>query len=141
MIVSAIRKVIRRNLDKGFAEGIQYRSVCYYVPHSKFPAGYHCDPSKPLIFASLASQKNHLSLHLMSVYHCGDDVDAPAAQEAHWFRTAWLASGRKLDMGRACIRFKKVEDIPLDVIGQAFRRMTADKYIANYLAALGGRRK
>ena len=123
--VEAVRKVILKNLDKDYEEGMQYGMIGYYVPHRVFPAGYHCDPAKPLCFAGLASQKNALSLYLMCIY--GDEA------HARWFREAWARSGKKLDAGKCCIRFKKPEDLALDVIGEAIARIPARKYVANYL--------
>jgi hypothetical protein len=125
--VQAVREVILKNLDKrGYAEGIQYGMIGYFVPHSVFPAGYHCDPRQPLPFAALASQKNYMALYLMSAY--GD------AGEGAWLREAWAKTGKKLDMGKSCIRFKKLEDVPLEVIGEAIRRVPAKAYIASYEA-------
>jgi len=100
------------------------------VPHSKYPAGYHCDPKQPLPFAGLASQKNYMSLYLMCVY--GD----PSTEAA--FRKAWAKSGKKLDMGKSCVRFKNLEDVPLDVVGATIRRVKATDYIASYEKNLEG---
>jgi hypothetical protein len=119
--IEAVRKVILKNLDKDYAEGIQYGMIGYYVPHSVYPAGYHCDPKQALPFAALGSQKNYMSLHLMCVY--GD------SEQARWFKDAWTKSGKKLDMGKACVRFKKPEDLPLEVIGELIKRVPAKKYI------------
>lgn len=120
--LEAVRKVILDNLDSGYEEGMQYGMIGYYVPHRVYPAGYHCDPKQPLPFAALASQKNYMSLYLMCTYG-----DAPLAAS---FREAWSKTGKKLDAGKACIRFKKLDDLALDVIGEAIRRMPARKYIA-----------
>ena len=129
-VLAAVRTVILANLDPGFQEGMQYGMVGYAVPHSRYPAGYHCDPKQPLPFAALAAQKNYFALHLMGLYM------NPA--ELAWFTKAWKASGKKLDMGKACVRFKKLDDVALDVVGQAFQRMSADGWIATYEAALAG---
>lgn len=123
-VVEAVRKVIRKNLDRDYEEGMQYGMIGYFVPHRVYPAGYHCDPKQPLPFVCLASQKNHLSLYMMCLYFDGE--------EAGWFRQAWVATGKKLDMGKSCIRFKRAEDLALDVIGQAIRRAPARKYIEFY---------
>lgn len=133
--VAAVRKVILENLDRGYAEGMSYGMIGYSVPHSVFPAGYHCNPEQPLPFAGLASQKQHLSLYIMFLYcGCEGSVDSDVLK---WFKQAWAASGKKkLDMGKACIRFKKLDDIPLDVIGEAIRRMPAKKFVAEYEKAL-----
>lgn len=120
--INAVRKVILASLPKGYAECMQYGMIGYVVPHSLYPAGYHCKPSEPLTYASLGSQKNHMALYLMCAY--GD------SKTNEWFRKAYEASGKKLDMGKACVRFKKLEDLPLDVIGQVIARTPVEKYIA-----------
>jgi hypothetical protein len=120
--IGAVRDVIRRNLDQGFAEGMYYGMIMYFVPHSLFPAGYHCDPSKPLGFVALASQKQYMSLYLDPAEHAG------------WFETQWAKSGKKLDKGKVCIRFKRVDDLALDVVAQFVRRVSPEKFIESYLA-------
>jgi hypothetical protein len=130
--IEAVRKVIRKNLDKNYEEGMQYGAIGYYVPHKLYPPGYHCDPKQPLPFTGLGSQKNHLSLGIMSTYMNGE--------EDQWFRTAWKKTGKKLDMGKCCVRFRKLEDVPLEVIGEAIKRMPAKKYIALYEKLLGPER-
>jgi len=125
--IEAVRQVILENLDEDYEEGIQYGMIGYYVPHRVHPAGYHCDPKQPLPFASLGSQKNHMALYLMCIYGESD--------LSQWFREAWAKTGKKLDMGKACVRFKKVEDLALELIGQAIKRMPAKKYIAYCEAA------
>lgn len=122
--IEAVRKTILANLDKGYAEGIQYGMIGYFVPHSVYPPGYHCDPKQPLPFASIASQKNHIGIYLFCIYN-----DAGETAE---FVKAWKATGKKLDMGKSCIRFKKIEDVALDVIGNTIRRMPAKKFIEYY---------
>lgn len=135
--VEAVRKVILANLDAGYEEGIQYGMIGYYVPHKLFPAGYHCDPKQPLPFAALASQNNHLSLYMMGVYcGCGEGPSAGETPHARWFREAWAKTGKKLDMGKACVRFRKVDDLALDVIGEAFRRVPVKLYVERYLQVL-----
>jgi uncharacterized protein YdhG (YjbR/CyaY superfamily) len=133
--IEAVRKVIRKNLDKGYAEGMQYGMIGYYVPHKLYPPGYHCDPSQPLPFAGLASQKNYMSVYLMCLY------GHPEHEE--WFRKEWAKTGKKLDMGKGCIRFKKLDDLPLDVIGQAVARVPVDEFIGYYESnvKIGGKRK
>lgn len=125
--IQAVREVILRNLDRNYEEGMQYGAIGYYVPHRLYPAGYHCDPSKPLPFAGLGSQKNHMSVGFMCHYYPSDDLK--------WFQAAWAKTGKKLDMGKCCIRFKKVEDLALDVIGEAVRRVPADRFIEQYEAS------
>ena len=122
--VKAVRDTILENLDAGYEEGIQYGMIGYYVPHRLFPAGYHCDPKQPLPFGSIASQKNHMAIYLMHLYMNPD--------QERWFRDAWKKTGKKLDMGKSCIRFKKLDDLALDVIGESIRRVPAKKYVATY---------
>ncbi len=133
--LAAVREVILRNLDPDYEEGIQYGMIGYYVPHRVFPAGYHTDPKRPLPFAALASQKAHMSLYLMGLY-CGC-AEGPVAEESEsadvrWFREAWAGAGHRLDMGKSCVRFKRLEDVPLTVIGEAIRRLPPRTYIARY---------
>lgn len=132
--IQTVRAVILANLDQDYEEGMQYGLIGYYVPHRVYPAGYHVDPKQPLPFAGLASQKNHMALYLMSVYDdCGKEGrDAPPNS----FRAAWLATGKKLDMGKCCVRFKRIEDVALDVVGDTIRAMPANRFIARCEAAL-----
>ncbi len=127
--IEAVRATILANLPEGYAEGMQYGMIGYFVPHSAYPKGYHCDPRQPLPYASLASQKNHMALYLMAIY--GDP------DEAAWFREAWTAAGNRLDMGKACVRFRRIEDVPLDVVAQAIARVPAAEFIARYERAVG----
>jgi uncharacterized protein YdhG (YjbR/CyaY superfamily) len=115
--IQAVRDVILKNLDHEFEEGMQYGMIGYYVPHSVYPPGYHCDPRQPLGFACLASQKNHMALYLMCVYADQD--------QRKRFEAEWKKAGKKLDMGKSCIRFKKLDDLALGVIGETIRRVTA----------------
>ena len=131
--LEAVRAVILKNLDKDFEEGMQYGMIGYYVPHSIYPPGYHCDPRQPLPFANLGSQKNHMALYLMCLY--GD----PKQNKA--FENAWKKTGKKLDMGKACVRFRKIEDVPLDVIGQLIARVPVKNYIARVEKILGATAK
>ena len=91
--IQAVRKVILDNLDAGYAEGLQYGSIGYFVPHSVYPPGYHCDPTQPLPYVGIASQKNHMAIYLFCVYTSED--------EQRWFRDAWAKTGKKLDMGKS----------------------------------------
>lgn len=122
--LQAVRAVILKNLPKGYEEGMQYGMIGYFVPHSIYPPGYHCDPKQPLPFASLASQKNYMSIYLMCTY--SNEADAA------WFRQAWAKTGKKLDMVKSCMRFKKIEDVALNVVGQAIRRTPVKKHIEYY---------
>lgn len=142
--ITAVRKVILKNLDKDYAEAMQYGMIGYAVPHSVFPPGYHCDPKQPLPFAALASQKNYMSLYLMGLYcGCGEEGTTDAngrsnTPEARWFQEEWKETGKKMDIGKACIRFKKLEDLPLNLIGEAIKRVPAKMYIERYLQVMEG---
>ncbi len=133
--ISTVRAVIRKNLGKGYKEGMQYGMIGYFVPHSVYPDGYHCDPKQPLPFASLASQKNHMAIYLMCIYS--------SREHETWFRKAWAETGKKLDMGKSCVRFKKIENVALDVIGEAIARVPVADYIATYESIIkkGSKRK
>jgi hypothetical protein len=126
--IEAVRKVILKNLDKGYKEGMLYGMIGYYVPHSLYPPGYHCDPTIPIGIGGLASQKNYMSVYLMCIYN--------STEHAAWFQKAWKATGKKLDMGKCCIRFKKAQDLALDVLGQAFKRVSVKECIAGHEDAL-----
>jgi Domain of unknown function (DU1801) len=133
--LEAIRKVILKNLDKDLEEGMQYGHIGYYVPHKVFPPGYHCDPTLPLHYAGIASQKNHMALYLMCVY-VGQPDESGQTAVLREFREAWKKTGKKLDMGASCVRFKKLEDVPLDVVGALFKKLTVKKYLAAYREVL-----
>lgn len=122
--VSAVRETVRKSLPAGYEEGMQYGMIGYFVPHSIYPKGYHCDPKQPLPFASIASQKNHMAVYMFCIY-CD-----PAMTEE--FVREYKATGKKLDMGKSCIRFKKLEDLPLDLIGKTLAKMPVDAFIAEY---------
>ena len=126
--IEAVRKVILKNIDKDYDESMLYGMIGYAVPHRVWPLGYHCDPKKPLMMAALSSQKDNMTVYLMSVY--GDKA------ERAWFQNAWAKTGKKLNMGGSCIRFKKLEDAALDVIGEAIRRTPAKAYVNNYVKLL-----
>jgi hypothetical protein len=121
----ALRDVVRGNLPNGFVEQISYGMIGYVVPHSRYPNGYHCDPGLPLPFASIASQKNFIGLYHMGIYantHLSD-----------WFVTEYPKHCKlKLDMGKSCIRFKKVEQIPYDLVGELMQKMSVDDWIKLY---------
>jgi hypothetical protein len=119
--IARVREVVNANLPTGFAEGVQYGMISWYVPRSRFPDTYN---GQPLAIASLASQKNYMALYLMSAY--GD----PGL--AAWFRDAFAKAGKKLDMGKSCVRFKSIDALPLDVIGETIRRVSVDAFLAQY---------
>ncbi|MFT5423732.1 MAG: hypothetical protein ACI89L_001520 [Phycisphaerales bacterium] len=127
--LGAIREVILANLDPAFEEGIQYGMIGYFVPHGVYPAGYHCDKTQPLPFVGLASNKNQMSIHLFCLY-CDEG-------EKDRFVAAWAKTGKKLDMGKGCVRVKSLEGVPLDVLGKTIKRITAKRFIKAYEAGFG----
>jgi len=130
--VSELRKTINKHLPKGFNEGIGYNMLAWSVPHSMFPAGYHCDPSKPLMLMCLSATKGGISLHHMGLYG--------STPLMNWFKSEWPKySSKKLDMGKACIRFKRFEDVPLDLIGELATKLTPRQWVEQYKTALSQR--
>jgi len=120
-----LRETINLNLPDGFEEGMIYKMIGYYVPHSVYPSGYHCDPKIPLPFMSFASQKNSVNLYHSGIY---------AKKELHdWFVSEYpkYCSG-KLDMGKSCIRFKKMDDIPYELIGELTEKVSCQEWIDIY---------
>ncbi len=124
-----LRKIINKNLPKGFQEGIQYGMIGYYVPHTIYPDGYHCKPTEPLPFMSFASQKNSVNLYHSGIY---------AVPEIHdWFVNEYPKHcKRKLDMGKSCIRFKKVDEIPMELIAELCKKLSVEEWINIYESAL-----
>jgi hypothetical protein len=125
--ITELRRVIVKNLPKGFEEAMGYGMMGYVVPHKLFPEGYHCNPSQPLPFMGLASQKNYISVYHMALYD-GELLD--------WFKDQWgKYTTKKLDMGKCCIRFKKPDDIPMDLIGKLASKVTPKQWIEIYKKA------
>ncbi|MBI9012240.1 MAG: DUF1801 domain-containing protein [Clostridiales bacterium] len=125
LVIQKIREIILNNLHDGFDEVIQYEMLGYVVPHKIYPAGYHCDPKQPLPYIHLASQKNYISLYHMGLY--ADKV------LLEWFTSEYAKRCHyKLDMGKSCIRFKKMDDIPYDLIGELVSKMTVGDWINLY---------
>jgi hypothetical protein len=124
--IAQVVDVVRDNLPAGYEEGMQYGMIAWYVPLSSLPATYN---GQPLGLAAVANQKHYMSLYLNSVY---GDADTEA-----WFRQAFAATGRRLDMGKSCVRFRRIADLPLEVIGQTIARADLDPFVARYLAARG----
>lgn len=124
-VLQKLRNLIKENLPKGFKEGVNYNMIGYYVPHSKYPQGYHCNPKLPLPFMNLASQKNSINLYHSGIY---------AKKELHdWFVLEYPKySKRKLDMGKSCIRFKKLDDIPYKLVAELCTKMSVDEWISIY---------
>jgi uncharacterized protein YdhG (YjbR/CyaY superfamily) len=122
--IETVRKIIKKNLPKGYREMMQWGMLSYAVPLSTYPKGYGGNPNVPLPYIGLASQKNYMSLYLMGTY--GNEKDDK------WFRDAYKKSGKKLDMGKGCVRFKSVDDLPLDVIAKAVALSPVKKHIETY---------
>ena len=128
VIIEAVRQTILENLPEGFQETMQYGMISYVIPLERYPKTYN---KQALAVFSLASQKNYLSLYLMNIY------GSPEAQE--WFTDRYRASGKKLNMGKACLRFKSLEDLPTGLVGEAVARTSVEDYINIYEAARGPR--
>lgn len=126
-------QTVKDNLPEGFEEGMQYGMIGWFVPLSRYPAGYLNDPRKALPFVCLASQKNYMSLYLMQVYG-NPKIEA-------WFSEEYRESGKKINMGKSCLRFKTVEDVPLHLISQLMKKVSVDEYIEMYERARSGGRK
>ena len=129
MAFSKLRAVIKENLPMGFQESMSYGMIGYVVPHQVYPDGYHCDPKLPLPFVNIASQKNFIA-----VYHSG----LYAKKELYdWFVAEYPKHSKyKLDMGKSCIRFKKIEEIPYDLIEQLLGKMSVEEWITIYESVL-----
>lgn len=123
--INTLRETILKNLPTGFEECISYGMVGYVVPHSIYPSGYHCDPKLPLPFMAFANQKNFISFYHMGIYADPSLMD--------WFTAEFAKRSKaKLDMGKSCIRFKKVEGIPFDLIGELVAKTSVNDWIATY---------
>ena len=115
----AVRRVVLEHLPDGFVETMEFGSPSYVVPLERYPDTYN---GRPLPLASLASQKRHLALYLMGVY--GDEGTAT------WFRERWAETGKRLDMGKSCVRFRRLDHLPLDLVGEAIGRLSLDEFVA-----------
>jgi len=122
--IKAIRDVIAKNIDKGFQETIQYGMIGWSVPHKTYPAGYHCDPKQPLPFAGIGNQKNHIGIYLFCIY-ADEDL-------SKWFVEEWKKSGKRLDMGKGCVRVRKLEDVPLELLGKTMKKVKLKDFIRQY---------
>lgn len=120
-VVSTLRDLIVRSLPHGYEETVAWGMISYGVPLTRYPKTYN---GQPLGYVALAAQKNHYSLYLMGVY--GDP-----AREA-WLREQFETAGKRLDMGKACVRFRKLEDLPLDAVAKLVASISPDEYIAIY---------
>lgn len=124
-VMEALRKVIKKNLPKGFEETMNYGMIGYVVPHSIYPAGYHCDTKLPLPFMNIASQKNNISFYHMGIYAMPELLE--------WFVGEYPKHAKsKLDMGKSCVRLKKMDDIPYELIGQLVKKVSVKDWINCY---------
>ncbi len=124
-VMQNLRNVILDNLPKGFSEVMNYGFIGYVIPHEIYPDGYHCDPKLPLPFMNIASQKNFIALYHMGIYADKELMDWFVGEYPKYVKT-------KLDMGKSCIRFKKIDQIPLQLIGELATKMTPEKWIEIY---------
>lgn len=129
-VMAKVRAVIRKHMPKGYKEAMGYGHITWSVPLSVFPDTYN---GQPLCYVALAAQKNNYAVYLTSVY--GDK-----AMES-WWRKAYAAAGKRLDMGKSCVRFRRVEDLPLDVLGECIARVPMQDFVARYVAVKGSARK
>lgn len=125
--LARVREIILENLPEGYEEGMQFGMISYHVPLGRYPDTYN---GRPLGVAALASQKNYLSLYLLGICY--------APETERWFRERFAKGGKKLRMGKSCVRFEKLEDLPLDVIGEAIRRVPPEDLIETYEASRSG---
>lgn len=126
--LSEVRKVVKKNLPKGYVEVINWGMISYEIPLKVYPKTYN---KKPLMFLGLANQKNYMTLHLMCTY--GNK------ELEQWFKDAWNKTGKKLDMGKGCLQFKKLEDLSLEVLGDLVKKVPVKVYIENYENGWGKR--
>ncbi len=123
--VAKLREAVKKNLPKGFKEIMSYGMLGYVVPHENYPPGYHCDPALPLLFSAIASQKNFIAFYHMGIYAMPDLLE--------WFTKEYPKhSPSKLDMGKSCMRFKKPEHIPYQLIGELIKKVSVSKWIEVY---------
>ena len=119
--IAAVRKIILQNLPKGYEEAMNWGMICYEVPLERFPKTYN---GQPLCLAGLASQKNFMTLYLTTVYG--------HKETEKWFKQRYKESGKKLDMGKSCVHFRKLDDLPLELIGEVIARVPVENYIRYY---------
>ena len=127
--IAAVRSVILDNLPDGYEETMQFGMITYVVPFSVLADTYN---GQPLMYAALASQKRHMAVYLTNVYADGS--------VERWFRERYLATGKRLDMGKSCVRFRKLDDLPLELVGEAIARTPIDEFVELYKASRQGRK-
>ena len=125
VVIKKLQALIKKNIPKGFEEQLSYGMIGYVVPHKIYPKGYHCDPKLPLPFLAIASQKNFIAIYHMGIYAKPDLLE--------WFVSEYPKHCKsKLDMGKSCIRFKKMEDIPYNLLEELMKKMTVADWISIY---------
>jgi hypothetical protein len=125
VVIEKLQMLFKKNLPKGFEEQLSYGMIGYVVPHKLYPDGYHCDPKLPLPFLAMASQKNFIAIYHMGMYAKPDLLE--------WFVSEYPKHCKsKLDMGKSCVRFKKMEDIPYNLIAELAKKMTVQDWISIY---------
>ena len=125
VVIKKLQALIKKNIPKGFEEQLSYGMIGYVVPHKIYPEGYHCDPKLPLPFLAIASQKNFIAIYHMGIYAKPDLLE--------WFVSEYPKHCKsKLDMGKSCIRFKKMEDIPYNLLEELMKKMTVADWISIY---------
>lgn len=127
--MAAVRAMVRESVDSDVEEVMSYGMIGWVIPHRVFPRGYHCDPALPVPYLALASQKQYMSLYMMHVY-------GGSAEEV-FLRNAYAKAGKRLDLGKCCLRFKKLEDLELDAVAESIRRVPAREHLARYVASIG----
>jgi uncharacterized protein YdhG (YjbR/CyaY superfamily) len=133
-VMKKLRETINAHLPKEFSEGMSYGMIGWCVPHSLYPAGYHCDPKLPLPFLSIASQKNFVALYHMGLYMSPEILEWFVGEYPKYVKT-------KLDMGKGCVRMKKMDQIPYELIAELCTKMSAAEYIERYEAGLKSTKK
>lgn len=129
-VIQKLRKVLSENLPEGFREEMSYGMIGYVVPHSLYPKGYHCTPKLPLPFISIASQKNFVALYHMNLYANKSLME--------WFTAEYPKHSKaKLDIGKSCMRFKKLDQIPYELIGELAQKITVEQWIKTYEETFG----
>lgn len=128
--ISIVREVVLENLPDGYEEMMLFGMITYAIPLSIFPDTYN---KQPLMYAALASQKRHMALYLTNVYGDGSLEE--------WFRERYKATGKRLDMGKSCVRFRKLDDLPLDLVGETIAMTPIDEFLEIYEASRSGTRR
>jgi len=127
-VVAAVRRRVRASMPKGYKESMNWGMIAWEVPLRRYPDTYN---GQPLMYVALAAQKNHYALYLSAINASAERRDA--------FERAWAATGKKLDLGKSCLRFKRLEDVDLDVVADAIAAVEVDDFIASYESAQGRR--